>query len=140
MIASYRKCSLPPFNTLYVLLKLEDSEIFCHPHIPHLNWLSKDGWIHMSIINCLAKAVHSLARRRTGQCLSMRACVCKCVHGCLVWQGSRSVARSFYIPLCETQLSAEDRSFFMKNKKWSNLALASIHLPILYHCPRPLMQ
>ncbi len=27
-------------------------------------------------IYCLAKAVHSLARRRTGQCLSMRACVC----------------------------------------------------------------
>ncbi len=102
--------------------------------ILHFTWVQESFFF-----NCLAKAVHSLARRRTGQCLSMRACV-RAWLSCLTCDNDMIIGSDLFlcksrtsafldcsfigwlqipfvsvfpITLCETQLSAEDRSFMI---------------------------
>ncbi len=63
---------------------------------------------------CLAKAVHSLARIRTANCPSVRPSVrVPLVSNCPQNRGlGRKILKGAkWLTLCETQLSAEDRSF-----------------------------
>ena len=69
-----------------------------------------------NVSHCFAKAVHSRAKLRIADCLSIRPSVC-CptphLKTCVLPTADHNISYKLKI-LCETQLSAEDRSFKVK--------------------------